>query len=588
MCDTGAARLQREAHRRLAQYSTLRGKEVEAGEFWDVVVITAADKQQELAYQQQIADKLTRQELPLGVRYHVFSDPPGPKIGNGGSTLYTLHRLLQLYPDELDSFTVMLIHAGGYSQRLPNASALGKIFTALPFGDPIYQMLDLKLAIYIDFPANMNPGVLVTCADDIELYCSWDLPVKFDRPGIIALAHPSSIEVGTTHGVFVLEKCDNDYNELQYRSCRSYLHKPTPERMRDKGAVVNDPMRPSLTGNQDDVPSSEVVYTDSLFYMSHSTVRVLLGFYEELGIIKCEIDAYGDFLQALGPDATLDYTENTANVSKIESQLSEVRKQIYFLLRGTDFTVIVLNNSKFYHIGTLQEYLYHFTSDACLRAELGLQSKVFSIVPDQDENSNKNTCVIQSILDAKCKVSPHTVIEYSKLGPDVSVGEYCIISGSCISIRSVVPDKSFVSSLCLMIDGRLMYATILFGIEDNLKRSVGSLSDVNSLQIFGRSLLQCLGRWGIEVSEELFSGDQKSLWSARIFPGCATSEESVLASVKMLNAVRGRSAVEFGGVRMLSIEEMLSHKNVEEMLDFRHLIYKEILTRRQMEASSTN
>ncbi|XP_063795155.1 fucose-1-phosphate guanylyltransferase [Pseudophryne corroboree] len=588
MCDPGAARLQRETHRRLAQYSSLRGKEVRPGEFWDVVVITAADEQQELAYQQQIADKLTRQELPLGVRYHVFSDPPGPKIGNGGSTLFSLHSLQRLYPSELDSFTVMLIHAGGYSQRLPNASALGKIFTALPFGDPIYQMLDLKLAIYIDFPASMNPGVLVTCADDIELYCSGDLPVKFDRPGIIALAHPSSLEIGTTHGVFVLEECDSEYNELQYRSCKSYLHKPTPEKMRQTGAVTVAPSKSSLAGNQGDLPSSEVVYTDSLFYMSHSTAKVLLGFYQELGVIKCEIDAYGDFLQALGPDATPDYTKNTANVTKIESQLSEVRKDIYFLLRGTDFTVIVLNNSKFYHIGTLQEYLYHFTSDIHLQAELGLQSKVFSIVPHQDENLNKNTCVIQSILDAKCKVSPHTVIEYSKVGPDVSVGEYCIISGSCISIRSVIPDKSFVSSLSLMIDGCVMYATILFGIEDDLKRNVGSLSDLNSLQILGRSFLQCLDCWGIKVSEDLFSGNHKSLslWSARIFPGYATLQESVVTSVKMLNAVHSKSYVDLEGVKLLSIQEMLLHKNVQEMLNFRHLLYKEILTRRQIEAPS--
>lgn len=89
MGDEGAAgRLQSETHRRLAQYSSLRGREAEPGEFWDVIAITAADQQQEQAYQQQIADKLARKELPLGVRYHVFSDPPGPKIGELFSWIY--------------------------------------------------------------------------------------------------------------------------------------------------------------------------------------------------------------------------------------------------------------------------------------------------------------------------------------------------------------------------------------------------------------------------------------------------------------------------------------------------------------------
>ncbi|XP_077133446.1 fucose-1-phosphate guanylyltransferase isoform X3 [Ranitomeya variabilis] len=576
MCEPGAGGLQGETRRRLARYSALRGREAPAGEFWDVVVITAADRQQERAYHRQIADKLARRELPLGVRYHVFSDPPGPKIGNGGSTLCALHRLQQLYPGVLSSYTVILIHAGGYSQRLPNASALGKIFTALPCGDPVYQMLDLKLAIYIDFPSCMKPGVLVTCADDIELYSSGGLAVTFDRPGITALAHPSTLEIGMTHGVFVLENPPSEYADLQYRTCRSYLHKPSIETMRQAGAISG----PEST--------SEVVYTDSLYYMDHGTMALFLQFFEELGVVTCEIDAYGDFLQALGPDATLDYTENTANVSKIESQLTEVRRKIFHLLRGTEFTVIALNKSKFYHIGTLQEYVHHFTSDASLRAELGLQSKVFSIVPDHDGDVSEKACVIHSRLDAKCRVSPGAVIEYSRLGPDVSVGGSCVISGSSINLRCVVPDKSFVSSFSLKIDGRVMFATVLFGIEDDLKKSVASLTDLNALQIFRSSLVLRFQLWGIKVCEELFSGDKKSfsLWNARIFPCFATMQESARASVEMLEAMSGKAAVDLGGVRRVSIEEMLAYKNINEMLNFRRLLHEEIQIQRQREAAN--
>lgn len=52
-----------------------------AGEFWDIVAITAADEKQELAYKQQLSEKLEKKELPLGVQYHVFVDPAGAKIG---------------------------------------------------------------------------------------------------------------------------------------------------------------------------------------------------------------------------------------------------------------------------------------------------------------------------------------------------------------------------------------------------------------------------------------------------------------------------------------------------------------------------
>lgn len=57
------------------------GKEVQTNEFWDLVVITAVDEDQRSAYEIQITEKLERKELPLGISYHVFADPPGCKIG---------------------------------------------------------------------------------------------------------------------------------------------------------------------------------------------------------------------------------------------------------------------------------------------------------------------------------------------------------------------------------------------------------------------------------------------------------------------------------------------------------------------------
>lgn len=66
------------------------------------------------------------------LRYHVIADPPGPKIGSGGSTLIVLQYLREQYGDELNSQLVLLIHAGGYCKRLPHVSAVGKIFTNIP------------------------------------------------------------------------------------------------------------------------------------------------------------------------------------------------------------------------------------------------------------------------------------------------------------------------------------------------------------------------------------------------------------------------------------------------------------------------
>ncbi|XP_008589486.1 PREDICTED: fucose-1-phosphate guanylyltransferase [Galeopterus variegatus] len=560
------------------------GKPVAAGEFWDIVAITAADKKQELAYKQQLSEKLRRKELPLGVQYHVFVDPAGVKIGNGGSTLCALRCLEKLYGDKWNSFTILLIHSGGYSQRLPNASALGKIFTALPLGNPIYQMLELKLAMYIDFPSHMNPGVLVTCADDIELYSIGELEfIRFDKPGFTALAHPSSLTMGTTHGVFVLDPFNYlEHGDLEYRCCHCFLHKPSIEKMHQFNAVY----RPRNFCQKDCAGGdtacfrldSEYVYTDSLFYMDHKSAKKLLAFYEKIGTVNCEIDAYGDFLQALGPGATVEYTRNTSNVTKEESELVDMRQRIFHLLKGTSLNVVVLNNSKFYHIGTTEEYLFHFTSDSWLKSELGLQSIAFSIFPDISEYSGKTSCVIQSILDSGCSVAPGSVVEYCRLGPDVSVGENCIISGSCIITKAVLPAYSFVCSLSLKMNGQLKYSSMAFGVQDDLKKNVKTLSDIKLLQFFGVCFLSCLDIWNLKVTEELFSGDKTclSLWTARIFPVCCSLSDSVTTSLKMLTAVKNKSSFSLNSYELLSIEEMLVYKDVEDMITYREQIFLEI------------
>ncbi|XP_017387244.1 fucose-1-phosphate guanylyltransferase isoform X1 [Cebus imitator] len=576
--------LREATQRKLRRFSELRGKVVAPGEFWDIVAITAADEKQELAYNQQLSEKLKRKELPLGVQYHVFVDPAGAKIGNGGSTLCALQCLEKLYGDKWNSFTILLIHSGGYSQRLPNASALGKIFTALPLGNPIYQMLELKLAMYIDFPSHMNPGILVTCADDIELYSIGEFEfIRFDKPGFTALAHPSSLMIGTTHGVFVLEPFDDlEHRDLEYRSCHRFLHKPSIEKMYQFNAVCRSGhfcQQDFAGGDTADLKlDSDYVYTDSLFYMDHKSAKILLGFYEKIGTLSCEIDAYGDFLQALGPGATVEYTRNTSNVIKEGSELVEMRQRIFHLLKGTSLNVVVLNNSKFYHIGTTEEYLFYFTSDNSLKSELGLQSITFSIFPDTPECSGKTSCIIQSILDSTCSVAPGSVVEYSRLGPDVSVGENCIISGSHVITKAPLPAYSFVCSLSLKMNRCLKYSTMAFGVQDNLKKSVKTLSDIKLLQFFGVCFLSCLDVWNLKVTEELFSGNKTclSLWTARIFPVCSSLSDSVTTSLRMLNAVKNKSAFSLNSYRLLSIEEMLIYKDVEDMITYREQIFLEV------------
>ncbi|XP_043942770.1 fucose-1-phosphate guanylyltransferase [Protopterus annectens] len=484
--------VQNATRERLNKYDRLRGREVNTGEFWDVVVITAADKNQELAYQLQIKDKLRRKELPLGLNYLVFADPPGAKI-------------------------VLEAH------------------------------------------------------------------IKFDKCGFTALAHPSSLAIGTTHGVFVLEPTTETAQlELEYRTCHRFLHKPSIEEMHTFGAVCKTSqnfLKYSSRENYSILRSdSEFVYTDSTYYFDQQTAKVLLALFNQMGGIHCEIDAYGDFLQALGPGASSEYTRNLANVSKEEPQLVAIREKIFFLLKGTPLNIIALNNSRFYHIGTTQEYLFNFTSNPDLRAELNLLFKAFCISLSAAKESGNAVCVIHSIIESGCSVASGTVIEYSRLGRNVSVGNNTIISGCWINHQAVLPPNCFLHSICVKVDGKSGFVTIAFSIDDNLKKSVDCTSKINLLQFFGVPLTNCLEKWGLSDSK-CFSEDTKcmSLWNAHLFPLCTSLPDSVMATLKMVNALQNSKTFQLAEEdKLLSVEESIFLKDVVTMLKFREELCEEI------------
>ncbi|XP_056132207.1 fucose-1-phosphate guanylyltransferase [Lampris incognitus] len=580
MNEDGIKRLQFATREKLRRFNCMRGKELQPGGFWDVVVVTAVDESQKDAYETQIAEKIDRKELPLGIHYNVFSDPPGAKIGNGGSTLYALQCLDDIYGKTLGRFKVILIHAGGFSQRLPNASALGKIFTALPIGEPLYQMLELKLAMYVDFPSQMKPGILVTCADDIEIYSiAEDESVRFDKPGFTALAHPSLLSVGTTHGVFVLEQHEKtEPSEMEYISCLHFLHKPSISKMRDSGAVCQ------MRGVGSSLTNTEFVYTDSTYYLDYDTAIALCGLLKEVGPLECEIDAYGDFLQALGPKATIAYTCDTANVTQQQSSLVEIRKKIFHRLRGTPLNVLVLNNSKFYHVGTTDEYLYHLTKDTTLRTELGLLSSAFSDCPDEASDGSIVSCVMYSILDPSCAVAPGSVVEYCRLEAGVTVGKRSILSGCWVNVGHSVPEGVFMHSLCVNIQAQTAFVTIVFGVVDNLKRGVEGPAYIEGLELFGVSLEECLTHWGLGNEMLRFSGGMSicSLWNACLFPVCSDRQRSFSMSLDMVQAVLNGSTLALPkDTKLMSMHEALQCKNLEEMLKFRRGLHSDLTQRRR-------
>ena len=222
-------------------------------------------------------------------------------------------------------------------------------------------MFEIKLVLCMDFPQHMAPGIFISCPDIMEPFSLKDGNWDFEKPGITAIAHPSPIEIGTTHGVFILAEkphtnCSNHSKlpSVTQSTCIQFLHKPTKEQMHDSNAVF-------LIANE------EYVYTDGEFYMDWPTTAKLVKLYQKLSPLGCEIDAFGDFLQALGQNSTKDYCKNVVNVVEVVPKLVEIREIFYDELQGTQFNVLLFNKSKFYHIGTMMEYLEAFCDNLAFR-----------------------------------------------------------------------------------------------------------------------------------------------------------------------------------------------------------------------------
>ena len=153
--------------------------------------------------------------------------------------------------------------------------------------------------------------------------------------------------------VLLLQFEKNDQS-VQNGTCKKFIHKPTREYMHSSGAVFQH-------------NGEDYVYSDSAFFMDYESVELLLNWKKKHGPISCEIDAYGDFLQALGPEGTVDYCKNVRNVTLVEPTLVKTREDIFNLLRSSKLNVLMLNKSKFYHMGTTTEYIHHFCEDMAYR-----------------------------------------------------------------------------------------------------------------------------------------------------------------------------------------------------------------------------
>lgn len=218
------------------------------GLFFDFVVLMVCDDQQKRMFEADIESRLKRGLIPRTV-YRVIPDTPA-KCGNGGAIINTLHLLAQEFgEDKLAASKMLLLPAGGYSQRLPQWGPRGKIFSSVPYtlGDasgpeqePL-DMLSIKLMNYLDILPSLPQGTVYVGWSDLLLFFD-ATGVDFGQAGFTVFAHAGDVDYGVAHAAFVVDDpsskakisagCSGTY------PCRAYYEKASKEQLVAAGAIM--------------------------------------------------------------------------------------------------------------------------------------------------------------------------------------------------------------------------------------------------------------------------------------------------------------------------------------------------------------
>jgi len=394
-------------------------------------------------------------------------------------------------------------------------------------------------------PARMNAGIFLACSDDLEFFESGKNSLDFTHAGVTALAHPGSVDIGCSHGVFVVPS-PKENALAQPQPCLRFLHKPSPQLMQETGAIL---------------PNGQV-YLDSCFYFDMPFAKLLLKIYHEHNL-DCEIDAYGDFLQPLGSKSSISYVDNPKNVSVFTPSLVEMRRILYNVLRNASFQMIPLVPSLFIHLGTCIEYIEHFGGNL---QRFGFQKSVLVAIQGK-HNISPNSCVMHTHMDGDFVVEEQSVIEFCEfVGVALVVGKRCILADLCYGSycgqlsNAVIPDGVFMQtlsidrsklltaypayhSLYLPSSSEPLFVTIVFGTGDDFKNSSGQAT---LLDVPVTSIAHALGVGDIW-------DNQPGIWNARLFPVANSPTEAVEFAFAFLSVVSA-----------IKIEDVSLHNLVSE------------------------
>lgn len=469
---------------------------------WDYIILTASNKAQATAYRNQIENRLEKGLLPEETTYAVLPDPEGKRVGSGGATFQVMRYIAEQEPERENPFKnrrILVIHSGGDSKRVPQYSAIGKLFSPVPRELPDGRsstLFDEFIVGMSGVPSRIQEGMLVLSGDVLLLFNPLQIDAQFDGAAAISIKEP--VATGKNHGVFL-----NDGHD--YVKC--FLHKQTEERLREMGAVNN-------AGNVD-LDTGAVLFgsalLQALFRLISTGGKVDEKKFRQFCNEEARISFYGDFLYPLANDSTLEDFYKEAAEGQLNEALHECRTQIWNAIHHFSMKLLCLSPAEFIHFGTTRELRSLVTKDVQDYEFLDWKMQVNSAV--QKEGFAAHNAYVGS----RAKIGKEAYLENCYILGNSEVGDGTVLSHVRIMDRKI-PEQIVMHGIELTGGKKVIR---IYGVPDNPKgKYPGEVS------FLGTTLNQFMAQNKV-TKEELWKGEETYLWFADLYPVCDDREDAL-------------------------------------------------------------
>ena len=448
---------------------------------WDYIILTASNEHQAQSFELQIQPRSSF--LPSRTRFAVIPDEGGVRVGSGGATLSVLKWLAE--NGGWEGKRVLVIHSGGDSKRVPQYSALGKLFSPVPHVLPDGRsstLFDEFIIAMSAVPGRIREGMLLLSGDVLLLFNP--LLIDWSGSGAAVISFKEDVETGKDHGVYLRGEDGN---------VRQFLHKQSISTLQAVGAVNK--------AGCVDIDTGAILFgvnlLDSLWSLISTDGVLNPSLYSKFVNDKVRLSLYGDFQYPLASDSTLEQFYKEKPEGEYSPELTACRTAVWNALRPYRLKLLRLAPAKFIHFGTTREILHLMNSGVDDYADLGWGRSV-----------NSTGAGYNSVISPKADVGEGVYAEVSYIHSSATVGAHTVLS--YIDIHDETVPSGVVLHGLKQTDGK--FVVRIYGVDDNPK----------SNRLFGHTIPASIS---------------SSLWLAPIYPERDTIKEAVAAALDLYKKV---------------------------------------------------